>query len=224
MHIVSLTLWGLILKIDFICTDLNHPVNAVLEKWIANNLAEHVISMVRSKSQLVGGDLLFLVSCHELIGSDVRNQYRTTFVLHASDLPLGRGWSPHIWTVVNGGNEVVVSLLEAEDQVDSGDIWAQRRISLAGHELHDEIAAAVYHAEIELIEYAINHYTEIIKRPQDDRVATYYPRRTPEDSRIDPEQSIAEQFELLRVVDFRRYPAFFDFRGQRYYLKISKES
>jgi methionyl-tRNA formyltransferase len=211
------------LNIDFICTDPTHPVNEVLEDLLHRNDGGHVLKLVRSKTELSGGDLLFLVSCHELIDGDIRSQYRTTFVLHASDLPVGRGWSPHIWTVVNGVNKIIVSLLEAEDKIDSGDIWAQHRISLQGHELYDEINAAVFQAEIELIEHVLNHYTEIEKRPQDDRSATYYPRRTPEDSRIDPDKSIVEQFDLLRVADAERYPAFFDFRGHRYLLKIYKE-
>ena len=211
------------MNIDLICTDPEHPVIEVLQKWLRNNKSLHNFKLVSRKAELSGGDLLFLVSCHELIGVDIRDQYRTTLVLHASDLPVGRGWSPHVWTVVNGGHEIVLSLLEAEDKVDSGDIWAQRRILLQGHELYDEINAAVFQAEIELIEHAINHYPEIEKWKQNEREATYYPRRTPEDSRLDPDKSIAAQFNLLRVVDSERYPAFFDYRGHRYYLKISKE-
>ena len=109
---------------------------------MGSNQGVHTLKLFRRKAELSGGDLLFLVSCHELIGADIRDQYRTTFVLHASDLPVGRGWSPHVWTVVNGGNEIVLSLLEAEDKIDSGDIWAQRRIPLQGHELYEEINAA----------------------------------------------------------------------------------
>jgi spore coat polysaccharide biosynthesis predicted glycosyltransferase SpsG len=34
--------------------------------------------------------------------------------------------------------------------------------------------------------------------------------------------SIAEQFDLLRVVDPEHYPAFFDYRGKRYIIKMEK--
>jgi len=94
---------------------------------------------------------------------------------------------------------------------------------LEGHELSDEINELLFKAEIELIEYAIDNYTDIKKRSQNDSQATYFKRRTPLDSRIHPEKNIASQFDLLRVVDNERYPAFFDFRGHRYYLKIYKE-
>jgi methionyl-tRNA formyltransferase len=34
---------------------------------------------------------------------------------------------------------------------------------------------------------------------------------------------LAEQFDLLRVVDSERFPAFFEYRGRRYKLKIEKD-
>lgn len=39
--------------------------------------------------------------------------------------------------------------------------------------------------------------------------ASRYPRRHPADSRLDPELSLAEQFNFLRVVDNRLNPASF---------------
>ena len=75
---------------------------------------------------LAGGEILFLVSCNEIIGKDVRDRYMATLVIHASDLPKGRGWSPHIWQIIEGKKEIMVSLLEAEDAVDSGAIWAKK--------------------------------------------------------------------------------------------------
>ncbi|WP_341885428.1 hypothetical protein [Synechococcus sp. UW140] len=50
--------------------------------------------------------------------------------------------------------------------------------------------------------------------------ASYYRRRRPVDSQLDPERTLAEQFDLLRVVDNDRYPAFFEWRGRRYGLDI----
>jgi hypothetical protein len=49
---------------------------------------------------------------------------------------------------------------------------------------------------------------------------TFYRRRRASDSRLDPDLTLGEQFELLRVVDNERYPAFFDFRGRRFVLRI----
>jgi len=48
-------------------------------------------------------------------------------------------------------------------------------------------------------------------------------KRVPDDSRIDPNESIAKQFNLLRLADAKRYPAFFEYLGVKYVIKIEKE-
>jgi methionyl-tRNA formyltransferase len=51
---------------------------------------------------------------------------------------------------------------------------------------------------------------------------TYRRKRIPADSQVDPDQSIAEIFDLLRVCDPDRYPAFFEHRGAKYALSIRR--
>jgi len=53
---------------------------------------------------------------------------------------------------------------------------------------------------------------------------SFYPRRRPEVSRIDLQKTLAEQLSLLRVVDNRRYPEFFEWRGRRVRLEVQPES
>ena len=50
----------------------------------------------------------------------------------------------------------------------------------------------------------------------------YYPKRTPEDSRLDPNKTFLEQFNLLRVADKDRYPSFFEYLGHKYIVIIQK--
>jgi len=58
-------------------------------------------------------------------------------------------------------------------------------------------------------------------RPQVGR-PTFYARRQPEDSKLDPELPIREQFNLLRIVSNEQYPAYFHLNGQKYILRIEK--
>jgi len=51
---------------------------------------------------------------------------------------------------------------------------------------------------------------------------SFYKRRGARDSRLDISKTIAEQFDLLRVVDNDIYPAFFKYKGQKYFLKVTK--
>ena len=52
---------------------------------------------------------------------------------------------------------------------------------------------------------------------------TYYKKRSPQDSQLDISKSIEEQFNLLRVVDNEKYPAFFVKDGVRYVVKIYQD-
>ena len=210
------------MKVSVLCSSRNHPVYPRLQDWCRRTAVRHAVELVNTSQELCGGDILFLIACHEIIGSDIREQYRASLVVHASDVPEGRGWSPHIWQILEGRQTITTSLLEAEDEVDSGAVWKQLELRFAGHELYEEINNALFGAVIGLMDFAIGAIESIRPVPQRDTEPTYYRKRTQEDSRIDPDRSIAEQFDLLRVADPDRYPAFFDLRGHRYEIRLIK--
>jgi methionyl-tRNA formyltransferase len=211
------------MRISILCNDENHPVNSYLKKWIENNEEMHHIELVREKRELSGGEILFLISCAEIINASDRSSYLSCLVLHASDLPKGRGWSPHIWKIIEGAEEITLSLLEAEDKVDSGRIWQKLQLPIPKHALWDEINARLFEAELELIDYAVRNFGRLTPKIQDPNIEpNYYPRRKPSHSRIDPTSSIASQFNQLRVCDPHRFPAFFELEGCRYKITLEK--
>jgi len=210
------------MKITLLCTNKNHPVMPYLEEWQSRMNVEHDVDIVDSKEKLSCGDILYLVSCSQIIGINERKKYGVSLVLHASDLPKGRGWSPYIWSIIKGMTEIIVCVIEANDSVDTGDIWLRKKITLQGHELLPEINEILFRVELDLMTEVVEQFDKIKPKTQLGDPGSYMPRRTPEDSRLDPSKSIAEQFDLLRVVDSDRFPAFLDFRGVRYILKIEK--
>lgn len=211
------------MRISLLCSDASHPIKAHLDQWMQENGNKHDISIIHDKSELIGGDLLILVSCTEYININYRQRYKSSLVIHASDLPRGRGWSPHIWSIINGEEAVTVSLIEADDKIDCGRIWKKISFQVPPHALWDEINQRLFSASIELIEFSVAEYGRV--KPQGQAAESepaYYPRRIPQDSRIDPDLSIQEQFNLIRVCDPTRYPAFFDLHGHRYKLILEK--
>lgn len=209
------------MKISVLCSDTSHPVYPHLRDWATSARTRHAVELVQRKAKLTGGDILFLISCHEIISIEDRRKYVANLVIHASDLPKGRGWSPHVWQILEGSRDVVVSLIEAQDEVDTGAIWAQRHLVLEGHELYEEINNRLFAIELELMDDAVGLFGHATPVPQEG-LPSHYPRRKPEDSRLDPDRSIAEQFDLLRVADPKRFPAFFDLRGHRYLIHVEK--
>ncbi len=211
------------MKITLLCSDKKHPVNPYIDQWIKRNQHSFDISLVRSKKELAGGDILFLISCSEIISTNERSLYKASLVLHASSLPQGRGWSPHIWSIIEGASEITLSLLEAEDQVDSGRIWHQIHFPVAAHALWDEINTNLFSAELKLLDYAVQQFSDIQPQEQDSNIEpSYYPRRSPTDSRIDPEKNITSQFDQIRVCDPERFPAYFELYGHHYKLTLEK--
>lgn len=211
------------MNISILCTDRLHPVIRSLKKWIKiMSTKKHFVSLVFDKIDLVEGDILFLISCAQMIGDDERQKFKSIFTLHASDLPKRRGWSPHIWSILDGENEITVSLLEAREPIDTGPVWLKTSFLLEGHELLDEINTKLFDAELFLMTCAINSIDDIIPIKQIGDSGPYMKKRTPSDSEIDPEKSIKEQFNLLRIIDTKRFPAFFYLQGYKYQIKIEK--
>jgi methionyl-tRNA formyltransferase len=212
------------MRIHAYCTDPTHPIVSHLREWVAEMSPLHDASLITRIEDATGGDILFLVSASEIVRGDVRSKYRATIVLHASALPKGRGWSPMVWQILEGAREITVTALSAEDRVDTGPMWVQRGFAVEAHGLVDEIQAKLFAAELALMSDVVGRFEEIEPVPQAAEGATYYRKRTPADSRIDPYRSIAEQFDLLRICDPERYPAFFELHGHRYRVRVDRLS
>ena len=211
------------MKISILCSDPKHPVVPSLTEWSERyNSLGHKVSLLHDASTLADGNILFLISCSEIIHLETRQRFDSVLVIHASDLPKGRGWSPYIWSILEGETEITVSMLEASDPVDTGKIWFKEKFNLKGHELLDEINEKLFQAELILMDRAINEWDSVVPSVQSGEEVSYYPKRTPKDSKLNVDKTLAEQFELLRVVDSERFPAFFEYRGHKYILKIEK--
>lgn len=202
-------------SVTVFCSDRAHHSWPALAEW-----AEHAgASITDDKSSLTGGDLLLLVSCTERVEAEITRKYRSAFVVHESALPEGRGWSPLAWQILEGRRKFTVSLIEADEKIDSGNVIGRLEFELDGHELSGEINAARDEARLSLMSFALANIGA--KGSPQLGGQTYYRRRTQADSRIDPERSIAEQFDLLRICE-PRFPAFFDHRGRRYEIELRK--
>lgn len=165
----------------------------------------------------------FFLGCTRLAGPDVLARHHRNLVVHESALPKGRGFAPVAWQIIEGANEIPIRLIEAVDgPADSGPIVLSDSLRFDGTELFDEIRRAQGEATIALCLRFLQASSPPEGAPQEGE-PSYYPRRRPADSELDPARSLAEQFDLLRTVDDRTHPAFFRYRGARYRLSIRRE-
>ena len=171
------------MDITIICSDKTHKIFPYIEKWVIKNEKDHNTSLITESKDITKGDILFLISCTEIIGIEIREKFKQTLVIHESDLPNGRGWSPLVWQLIHGSNRIPITLLDAADKVDSGDIWKKEFVMLEGHEIVDEINEKIFPVKLKLMDFAIKNIDSIKKIPQQGE-PSYYPRRNPEDNEL----------------------------------------
>ena len=183
------------------------------------NRRGHDAYLLNSADMVRTGDILFLLSCEHIFKKLDLNTHN--LVIHESALPLGKGWSPVSWQILEGKSIIPITLFEADMEVDSGVIYFQEHIELDGYELVDEIRQKQGLATIHLALKFVDGYNSLTSKTQEGE-STYYPRRTPKDSELDVNKTIVEQFNLLRVCDNERYPALLQLGGSKYVVKIEK--
>lgn len=168
------------------------------------------------------GDVLFILGCNAILGADILSRNAHNIVVHPSKLPEGRGSAALVNKILEGEDTVWLTLFEAVAQVDAGDYYYQEPITFEGHELSDEIRKKQTMKVFELALRFLDDYERLEPKKQEGE-STFYKRRTPKDSKLDIDTTIREQFNLLRVCDNERYPAFFEHLGHTYVVRIEKK-
>lgn len=210
------------LKISFLTDNPKSwiiPHVDTLEKTISLN---HRVTRCFACEDIPRGDMSFFLSCEKIVPPHILKRNTHNLVVHPSRLPHGRGFSPLAWQILEGENKIPISLFEAEEKVDSGRVYYCDAIELTGYELNSEIKKLQGQKTIEMVMRFISNYPHVQGKPQQG-IESFYKRRRGTDSELDINESIAEQFNLLRVVDNERYPAFFWYGGHKYTLKIYGE-
>jgi methionyl-tRNA formyltransferase len=210
--------------ITLLCGSKSHPIVRHLRKWINLQTSQNrKIDIHFTHEDVTPSGVLFALSYGRILPEDFVKQFDHVIVLHASDLPKGRGWSPYIWEILEGADFITLSAISAAKGVDEGDIWEKEYISISPTDIYLDINKKLFNAEVRLIERVL----EMIENgeaptPQLEDAATYYPRRNPEDSRVHLESKLGDIFNLLRTADPKRYPVFFEKDGVRFNLLLEK--
>ncbi|MFK5974979.1 MAG: formyltransferase family protein [Sulfurovum sp.] len=169
-------------------------------------------------------DIVFILSYHKIISDEYLAKNKHNIVIHASDLPKGKGWAPLFWQVLEDKNIIPFSMFEASRGVDDGCIYMQKDLHLTGYELNSELRDKQANHTISMCLEFINNYDIYSKAIKQNGEETFYKKRDSKDSCLDINKTLKEQFNLLRIVDNTNYPAFFELDGYRYILKIELDN
>lgn len=167
-------------------------------------------------------DVIFILSYHQIIKKEYLDKNKHNIVIHASNLPEGKGWAPMFWQILEGKNEIVFSMFEASVGVDDGDIYMKKQLILTGCELNEELRDKQAKFTIKMCLEFLNNYDKYKLAVEQTGIESFYQKRAAKDSELDINKSINEQFNLLRIVDNENYPAFFYKDNKKYILKIEE--
>ena len=144
-------------------------------------------------------------------------------MIHESDLPKNKGFSPIQWEFLKNTNLITFCLIKADNQLDNGDIMLKRKFKFDPLDLYDEIREKQFFFHKKLInEFLINYPRfNLIKQKG---ISTYNRKRTFVDSKIDVNKSIKSQFNKLRLINNKDWPGFFIYQGTFFKISLTKES
>jgi methionyl-tRNA formyltransferase len=143
--------------------------------------------------------------------------------VHESNLPKFKGFAPVQWQILKNKKNITNSLiiLGINENVDSGKIILQNKILFKGHELYDEIRMKQFVSTYKLIKDFLRVYPNFKTRKQKGK-STIFRKRKQKDSKININKSIKSQFNLFKISNNNDWPAFFEYKKNKYILKIFK--
>src|SRR6266704_3590116 len=133
-------------------------------------------------------DAIVVMAYGQILPREVLEIPRITCLnLHASLLPRWRGAAPIQAAIAAGDPETGINVMYMAEDLDTGDVLLQRRVdtlpSDTGGSLHDRLAQIAPEALLEALQLLANGNAPRI--PQDNALATYAPKLTRDDGKID---------------------------------------
>lgn len=164
-------------------------------------------------------DLILSLYYRSFIPPAIFSQARLgAYNMHGSYLPRYRGRAPLNWSIINGESYCGATLHVMEEGFDTGDIVDREKVEIGPDEYVGDIAPRVTKAAVAVLSRSLDSLlagNPALER-QDESLATYFGKRTPEDGRLDFSKTAREAYNLVRGVS-RPFPgAFFDFGNRRF--------
>lgn len=139
---------------------------------------------------------------------------------HESPLPKGRGCAPIHWTILGGEKELTVSFFKLVEKVDCGSLLGQESCFISRAALLEDLRVMATDLTKKLLDkYLIKFLSGKVKPYDQAGEATLCPKRTPEDSKLDISKSLDQLWDLIRICDNEKYPAWFEINGEKIILK-----
>lgn len=157
-------------------------------------------------------DLLISVNYRYVIPKEIYTLADIAINVHGSLLPKYRGRTPHVWSIINGEKESGITCHIIEETVDTGAIVSQIVVPIEKDDTGYSLLKKFEGNYPLLLMDSINKLeNRVALSKQDEELASYYGKRTPDMGYIDFRKSATEIIDFVRA-QAEPYP------GAYYYL------
>ena len=211
------------IKISFLLDKNNDWIKKYLIQTFRKNNKKYSFKIENNYKKIDKQNIVFILNYTKILPKSFLIKNDLNLVVHASNLPKGKGFAPIQWQILNNKNKIPICLIEADEKFDSGAIIEKNNFYLSGDELNSEIRNIQAIETIKIILKFLKKYPNFKRKNQSGK-STFYRRRFASDSKLNINKTLKKNFNLLRIADNDRYPAYFEYKRNTYVIKIFKES
>ena len=174
------------------------------------------------KKKIYNQDIVFPIGYTKILPNSFLEDNKNVICVHTSKLPKDKGSAPIQNQILRNQKKIFISLFKATSKIDSGPLYLQDYFYLDGSELYNEIRLKQAQAVIRIIIKYLKKFPNL-KQLKLSRKSSYNKKRTPKDSELNINKTIKEQFNHLRINDNIKFPSFFIYKKNKYFIKIYKD-
>ena len=177
-----------IIQVEFIATDIKsegitsfakkNKINFFAGKPNNDNLYDKLIK--------IESNTLFSINYLFLLEKRIFQIFKYPINFHGSLLPKYRGRTPHVWSIINNEKETGITAHFIEEGCDEGDIIFQEKMLIEDNHTGSDILILFndkFPIIIQKVLEMINK-NDVNRTPQRQHLATFFPKRTPNDGQI----------------------------------------
>ena len=166
-------------------------------------------------------DIVFIIGYTKILKSNFLEKNKLNLVVHESNLPRGKGFSPVQNQIREGKTRIKINLIKAELKPDSGAICESTWMNIPRYLIYDEIRDIQAKTTKKLIIKFLKKYPLINFLKQKGR-SSFYKKLTTKDDMLNTNKSLRQLFNKLRTADNLNFPNYFFIHGKKFYIKIYK--
>jgi methionyl-tRNA formyltransferase len=152
----------------------------------------------QARIRQAGADVMVVVAYGQILPASLLNAPRLgTLNVHASLLPRHRGAAPIEWSILTGDTETGITIMQMDAGVDTGPILAQARVPLAPDATAGPLEGELANLGARLMVQTLDDFARgaVTPAPQPAAGATYAPRLTSADGKLNPATMTAQEID-----------------------------